>query len=75
MKLPYKLSLSPTTIDKHVYLVIIIIWLILLVSLSPKSITLSVCWDARQCFVRQFRTDYVRLPAGLVFGEKNFCDR
>ena len=29
------------------------------------------CWDVRQCFVQQFKTDYVRLIEGLVF-EKIF---
>ncbi len=24
------------------------------------------CWDVRQCFVRQIKTDYVRLVEGLV---------
>ena len=28
------------------------------------------CWDVRQCFVRQFKTDYVRLIEGLVFEKK-----
>ncbi len=30
------------------------------------------CWDVRQCFVRQFKTDYVRLIEGLVFEKKIF---
>ncbi len=30
------------------------------------------CWDVRQCFVRQFKTDYIRLLEGLVFEKKNF---
>jgi hypothetical protein len=29
------------------------------------------CWDVRQCFVRQFKTDYVRLIEGLVNEKKN----
>ncbi len=34
------------------------------------------CWDVRQCFVRQFKTDYVRLVEGLVFEKKKiFGDR
>ena len=30
------------------------------------------CGDVRQCFVRQFKTDYVRLIEGLVFEKKKF---
>ncbi len=30
------------------------------------------CWDVRQCFVRQFKTDYVPLVEGLVFEKKKF---
>jgi hypothetical protein len=30
------------------------------------------CWDVWQCFVRQFKTDYVRLIVGLVFEKINF---
>jgi hypothetical protein len=30
------------------------------------------CWDVRQCFVRQFKTDYVQLVEGLVFEKKKF---
>ncbi len=35
------------------------------------------CWDVGQCFVRQFKTDYVRLIEGLVFEKKKifFGDR
>ncbi len=35
------------------------------------------CWDVRQCFVPQFKTDYVRLIVGLVFEKKKifFGDR
>ncbi len=35
------------------------------------------CWDVRQCFGRQFKTDYVRLIEGLVFEKKKifFGDR
>ena len=34
-------------------------------------------WDVQQCFVRQFKTDYVRLVEGLVFEKKKifFGDR
>jgi hypothetical protein len=29
------------------------------------------CWDVRQCFVQQFKTEYVRLLEGLVFEKKS----
>ncbi len=28
------------------------------------------CWDVRQCYVQQFKTDYVRLIEGLVYEKK-----
>ena len=55
------------------------IWIIVL-KLLIKNVKLSHfcliqngdCWDVRQCFVWQFKTDYVRLIEGLVFEKKKF---
>ncbi len=33
---------------------------------------LEYCWDVWQCFVWQFKTDYVRQVEGLIFEKKNF---
>ncbi len=42
----------------------------ILSSMKLDTVQIGDCWDVRQCFVRQFKTDYVRLIEGLVFGKK-----
>jgi hypothetical protein len=39
------------------------------------SFLIGGCWDVRQCFVRQFKTEYARLLEGLVFEKKKERER